>query len=172
MRFLATFLECFGSDLAIGFLIKYLKMGSCCSTNSKGMGKRIDAMEPSTVEDDGAASSPPKSSKRWITRKKTRGERVVDRDVGHQVEIPGRLIGNGGSKVACLYTQQGKKGTNQDAMLVWEVSDDLVLSFYSCFGFDCFVALCMISSTILFDFDLGPNSKPISAILTIIYCGV
>ncbi|KAL6204231.1 hypothetical protein ACLB2K_021499 [Fragaria x ananassa] len=95
-------------------------MGSCCSTNSKGMRKRIDAMEPSTVEDDGAASSPPKSSKRWITRKKTRGERVVDRDVGHQVEIPGRLIGNGGSKVACLYTQQGKKGTNQDAMLVWE----------------------------------------------------
>ncbi|KAJ8556043.1 hypothetical protein K7X08_022801 [Anisodus acutangulus] len=35
-------------------------------------------------------------------------------------QIPGRLIGNGGSSVACLYTQQGKKGINQDAMLVWE----------------------------------------------------
>ena len=89
-------------------------------------------MEMSSVDDDGAASSPPKSSKRWITRKKTRGEKVGDRDVAHQVEIPGRLISNGGSKVACLYTQQGKKGTNQDAMLVWEVSDDLVLSLFSC----------------------------------------
>ncbi|XP_060198970.1 probable protein phosphatase 2C 6 isoform X1 [Lycium barbarum] len=35
-------------------------------------------------------------------------------------QIPGRLIGNGGSSVACLYTQQGKKGINQDAMIVWE----------------------------------------------------
>ncbi|KAM3286914.1 putative protein phosphatase 2C 6 [Capsicum chacoense] len=34
--------------------------------------------------------------------------------------IHGRLIGNGGSSVACLYTQQGKKGINQDAMIVWE----------------------------------------------------
>jgi hypothetical protein len=37
-------------------------------------------------------------------------------------QIPGRVVANGGSKVACLYTQQGKKGTNQDAMIVWEVS--------------------------------------------------
>ncbi|XP_040942982.1 probable protein phosphatase 2C 6 isoform X2 [Gossypium hirsutum] len=34
--------------------------------------------------------------------------------------IPGRMFLNGASSVACLYTQQGKKGTNQDAMLVWE----------------------------------------------------
>uniref|UniRef100_A0A2P2IK63 PPM-type phosphatase domain-containing protein n=1 Tax=Rhizophora mucronata TaxID=61149 RepID=A0A2P2IK63_RHIMU len=27
---------------------------------------------------------------------------------------------NGATKTASLYTQQGKKGTNQDAMLVWE----------------------------------------------------
>lgn len=37
-------------------------------------------------------------------------------------QIPGRLFANGASRVACLYTQQGKKGTNQDAMIVWEVS--------------------------------------------------
>lgn len=36
-------------------------------------------------------------------------------------QIPGRLFVNGASRVACLYTQQGKKGTNQDAMIVWEV---------------------------------------------------
>ncbi|XP_054815229.1 probable protein phosphatase 2C 33 [Prosopis cineraria] len=34
--------------------------------------------------------------------------------------IPGRLFLNGSSEVASLFTQQGKKGTNQDAMIVWE----------------------------------------------------
>ncbi|XP_042037316.1 probable protein phosphatase 2C 33 [Salvia splendens] len=34
--------------------------------------------------------------------------------------IPGRMFLNDSSDVACLYSQQGKKGTNQDAMLVWE----------------------------------------------------
>ncbi|KAE8691246.1 putative protein phosphatase 2C 33 [Hibiscus syriacus] len=34
--------------------------------------------------------------------------------------IPGRLFLNGSSDVASLYSQQGKKGTNQDAMIVWE----------------------------------------------------
>ena len=37
-------------------------------------------------------------------------------------QIPGRLFSNGASRIASLYTQQGKKGTNQDAMIVWEVS--------------------------------------------------
>ncbi|KAJ4874400.1 putative protein phosphatase 2C 18 [Raphanus sativus] len=35
-------------------------------------------------------------------------------------EVSGRLISNGSCEIACLYTQQGKKGTNQDAMLVFE----------------------------------------------------
>ncbi|VVB11563.1 unnamed protein product [Arabis nemorensis] len=35
-------------------------------------------------------------------------------------QIVGQLVSNGSSKTACLYTQQGKKGTNQDAMLVFE----------------------------------------------------
>nr|CAD1836503.1 unnamed protein product [Ananas comosus var. bracteatus] len=34
--------------------------------------------------------------------------------------IPGRIAANGASGVASLFTQQGKKGTNQDAMIVWE----------------------------------------------------
>ncbi|GAA0186357.1 protein phosphatase [Lithospermum erythrorhizon] len=34
--------------------------------------------------------------------------------------IPGRMFVNGSSEVASLFTQQGKKGTNQDAMIVWE----------------------------------------------------
>lgn len=36
--------------------------------------------------------------------------------------IPSRLFTNGASDGACLFTQQGRKGTNQDAMVVWEVS--------------------------------------------------
>lgn len=35
--------------------------------------------------------------------------------------IPGRIAGNGACAVASLYTLQGKKGVNQDAMIVWEV---------------------------------------------------
>ncbi|XP_048540592.1 probable protein phosphatase 2C 66 [Triticum urartu] len=34
--------------------------------------------------------------------------------------VPGRTCANGASAAACLHTQQGRKGTNQDAMVVWE----------------------------------------------------
>jgi hypothetical protein len=37
--------------------------------------------------------------------------------------IPGRIAGNGASAVASLYTLQGKKGVNQDAMILWEVKE-------------------------------------------------
>lgn len=36
--------------------------------------------------------------------------------------IPERMFLNGSSDVACIFTKQGKKGTNQDSMLVWEVT--------------------------------------------------
>ncbi|KAI9114911.1 hypothetical protein K1719_013924 [Acacia pycnantha] len=35
-------------------------------------------------------------------------------------KIPGRMFVNGSSEVASLFCKQGKKGINQDAMLVWE----------------------------------------------------
>jgi len=34
--------------------------------------------------------------------------------------ISGRTCSNGASNISCIYTQQGRKGTNQDAMIVWE----------------------------------------------------
>ncbi|TVU30095.1 hypothetical protein EJB05_21701, partial [Eragrostis curvula] len=34
--------------------------------------------------------------------------------------IPGRIAGNGACAVASLYTLQGRKGVNQDAMIFWE----------------------------------------------------
>ncbi|KAG1327334.1 putative protein phosphatase 2C 66 [Cocos nucifera] len=80
------------------------------------------------------------SVKSWKERKKLRKEEkrgrgggeggVFDRRLsgaggGELAEdklhgVPGRMFLNGASEVACLYTQQGKKGTNQDAMIVWE----------------------------------------------------
>ncbi|KAL3653928.1 putative protein phosphatase 2C 33 [Castilleja foliolosa] len=33
---------------------------------------------------------------------------------------PGRMFLNGSTEIASLFTQQGRKGTNQDAMIVWE----------------------------------------------------
>uniref|UniRef100_A0A6N2N6E5 PPM-type phosphatase domain-containing protein n=1 Tax=Salix viminalis TaxID=40686 RepID=A0A6N2N6E5_SALVM len=36
------------------------------------------------------------------------------------LHIPGRFSASAATKIGCLYTQQGKKGTNQDAMLLWE----------------------------------------------------
>lgn len=46
-------------------------------------------------------------------------------------EVPGRMCLNGSSRVASLFTQQGRKGTNQDAMVVWEVCSFLVFCFCS-----------------------------------------
>ncbi|KAI3746030.1 hypothetical protein L6452_08445 [Arctium lappa] len=61
--------------------------------------------------------------KRKNSRKRPPGSRTSSFD--HQREeqlhrIVGRMFLNGSSEVASLFTQQGKKGTNQDAMIVWE----------------------------------------------------
>ncbi|KAL4569837.1 hypothetical protein LXL04_025481 [Taraxacum kok-saghyz] len=34
--------------------------------------------------------------------------------------IPNRIFSNGKSQSSCIFTQQGRKGVNQDAMIVWE----------------------------------------------------
>lgn len=52
--------------------------------------------------------------------------------------IPKRLFVNGSSEVASLFTKQGKKGINQDAMIVWEVS------FCFC-AFIFFIIVCICS---------------------------
>ncbi|GKV03863.1 hypothetical protein SLEP1_g16105 [Rubroshorea leprosula] len=47
--------------------------------------------------------------------------------VQHLPSIPNRIFTNGKSRSACVFTQQGRKGINQDAMIVWEdfMSEDL-----------------------------------------------
>ncbi|KAL8130672.1 hypothetical protein V2J09_019827 [Rumex salicifolius] len=45
----------------------------------------------------------------------------------HLASIPNRIITNGKGKTSCIFTQQGRKGINQDAMIVWEdfMADDM-----------------------------------------------
>lgn len=38
----------------------------------------------------------------------------------HTSSIPNRIFANGKSRSSCIFTQQGRKGINQDAMIVWE----------------------------------------------------
>lgn len=48
--------------------------------------------------------------------------------VHNLVSVPNRITSNGKSRNSCIFTQQGRKGINQDAMIVWEVSFFLSLS--------------------------------------------
>lgn len=47
----------------------------------------------------------------------------------HLASIPNRIFTNGKSRASCIFTQQGRKGINQDAMIVWEVSYVPLLGF-------------------------------------------
>ncbi|KAL8196637.1 hypothetical protein R6Q57_024932 [Mikania cordata] len=38
----------------------------------------------------------------------------------HMSSMPNRIFKNGKSRSSCIFTQQGRKGVNQDAMIVWE----------------------------------------------------
>ncbi|XP_024967425.1 probable protein phosphatase 2C 66 [Cynara cardunculus var. scolymus] len=103
-------------------------MGTCYSTTGDG---RRDRKDGGGDEDDETDRWWKSKSGRKINRKPIdlkfkfgggggRGRAAEERAL-HQV--PGRLFGNGSSSIACLHTQQGKKGTNQDAMIVWEKFD-------------------------------------------------
>ncbi|XP_050236034.1 probable protein phosphatase 2C 66 [Mercurialis annua] len=86
-------------------------MGSCYSR-----GRRNESGE---VEQSNAMSASSPKKHKW-KKKAAGGGGGGGGDESLLNHIPGRMISNGTSKAACLYTQQGKKGTNQDAMLVWE----------------------------------------------------
>ena len=80
----------------------------------------------SILSSDGQRGSPSstgtgRKQKSGAKRKGTRAS--IDyktEEILHQ--IPGRMFSNGSSPAASLFSQQGKKGVNQDAMIVWEVS--------------------------------------------------
>lgn len=90
------------------------------------MGSCYSKQKGSSDATDDAAAAAVGSSGRWrkgrdaiFLKKKSSIDHDADQLLHH---ISGRMVTNAASKTACVYTQQGKKGTNQDAMIVWEVS--------------------------------------------------
>ena len=94
---------------------------STCS--SRGNGKRVS----------------PSCMGMGICRRKRNKKTFADHvnTLQHLPSIPNRIFTNGKSRASCIFTQQGRKGINQDAMIVWEVSS-VVLNWelnYLCMGF-------------------------------------
>ncbi|XP_042043546.1 probable protein phosphatase 2C 52 isoform X2 [Salvia splendens] len=60
----------------------------------------------------------------WIDMFQRKRSRRTFSDHGttlqHLSTVPNRIITNGRSSSSCIFTQQGRKGINQDAMIVWE----------------------------------------------------
>ncbi|PKA54506.1 putative protein phosphatase 2C 33 [Apostasia shenzhenica] len=93
-------------------IIRALSMGSCLSSDWGGGGlSKSPSSSPRLCSKK--AMKKRKGSSRYSSSGSIHGE-------DHLQRIPGRMFLNGASSVASLYSQQGKKGTNQDAMIVWE----------------------------------------------------
>lgn len=91
-------------------ILRALQLGSCLSLESRTPGPSSSMSAFGIRKRRSSEQSPGSQNSPFDYRKKERLHR-----------IPGRLYLNGSSEVASLFTQQGKKGTNQDAMIVWEV---------------------------------------------------
>jgi hypothetical protein len=91
-------------------LARVLGMGSCLLSSDERRSTN-GTVSPGSPGRKGKRSTKKRPGSRGLSVEGLRG-------------IPGRLTGNGSSLsgAACMFTQQGKKGVNQDAMLVWEVS--------------------------------------------------
>ena len=110
-------------------------MGSCYSSISEKSMDTVEVVNSScTCASTTSNSSSPnynnnnenkmekkKNKKRNKRRWKNTSASASDEGGLMGPEQSGKMVMNGATKIACLYTQQGKKGTNQDAMLIWEV---------------------------------------------------
>ncbi|KAI3724279.1 hypothetical protein L2E82_36051 [Cichorium intybus] len=91
-------------------IIRALRMGSCFSAESRS--PLLNSPTP-TLD----------IKKKKNSRKRPPGLRSSSFDHRREEQlhrVAGRMFLNGSSEIASLFTQQGKKGTNQDAMIVWE----------------------------------------------------
>ncbi|XP_058093593.1 probable protein phosphatase 2C 33 isoform X2 [Magnolia sinica] len=86
-------------------------MGSCLSVDGRS------SLPHSTSSASGVGKQRRKSRKKQGMRNSSFVSKAEE-DQLHRV--PGRMFLNGASGVASMFTQQGRKGTNQDAMIVWE----------------------------------------------------
>lgn len=104
-----------GSECLVGLeclldVVRALGMGSCLSAD----GTR--ALPYSVTSASGAGKRRSSVRKHGMRRSSSFESRRLD----WLHKIPGRLFVNGSSDAASLFTKQGKKGVNQDAMVVWE----------------------------------------------------
>ncbi|XP_047160727.1 probable protein phosphatase 2C 74 isoform X1 [Vigna umbellata] len=90
--------ECLAGFECFLNIVRALGMGSCISEVGAG------------------GSSPPllSDSNTDGKRRRLRGSSSFD------FRVPGRMFSNGSSEVASMFCKQGRKGINQDAMLIWE----------------------------------------------------
>ncbi|KAL5730156.1 hypothetical protein ACHQM5_003014 [Ranunculus cassubicifolius] len=67
-----------------------------------------------------------RNSSSWFGHEGGRSKRALREHVTalqHLPYVPNRIFTNGKSRTSCIFTQQGRKGINQDAMVVWEEFD-------------------------------------------------
>ncbi|CAL0328979.1 unnamed protein product [Lupinus luteus] len=93
-------------------------MGSCVSTSSRSTCSNGEKVSPSLLE--------VRCCGQKRAARKTFSDHVISLD--HLSSIPSRIFTNGKSQSSCIFTQQGRKGINQDAMVVWEdfISEDTI----------------------------------------------
>lgn len=104
--------ECFTGFECFLNIVRALGMGSCIS--EVGAGGNSPPLLPYS----------PESNMDGGKRRRLRGSSSFD------YKVPGRMFLNGSSEVASMHCKQGRKGINQDAMLVWEVSGPFSLTIY------------------------------------------
>ncbi|KAK7295639.1 hypothetical protein RJT34_18550 [Clitoria ternatea] len=94
--------ECLNGFECFLNIVRALGMGSCISeVGAGGSSPPLLSYSPESNLDGGK-------------RRRLRGSSSFD------YKVPGRMFLNGSSEVASMYCKQGRKGVNQDAMLVWE----------------------------------------------------
>lgn len=96
-------------------------MGGCVSTSSRST--------CSSSKGNGEKVLPSCLGVRLHGRKRTKkffSDHIIK--LHHLPSIPNRIFTNGKSRTSCIFTQQGRKGINQDAMIVWEdfLSEDAI----------------------------------------------
>ncbi|KAG5381443.1 hypothetical protein IGI04_032913 [Brassica rapa subsp. trilocularis] len=95
-------------------------MGGCVSTSSKSTcSSWSNGEKPMSRPYLGIGCCVSKRAKRTFS------DHIVA--LQNLASIPNRIITSGKSRSSCIFTQQGRKGINQDAMIVWEdfMSEDV-----------------------------------------------
>lgn len=85
-------------------------MGGCVSTSSHST---------CSSQSNGESVSSSCMGIRFRGRKRSNSDHVYV--LQNLPSAPNRIFLNGKSNSSCIFTQQGRKGVNQDAMVVWEV---------------------------------------------------